>query len=234
MRISNILVLLGGIFLLGVGIWTFENKTFTDDLLRNSLYLDTAKVLTVVGCLTILVSFFGFFALHKEVKVLLITYFSLNSLVILVLAIGAVLAYVFREQVDLTMKAEMVSDIRNYDPGQPTSPTTWAWDSTQEQLECCGMMTQQVNQSYEVWRYSRALNPEEEGVWQVPHSCCIPNMDCGRFMENISNIYTKDCYTQAKLFVVGHAEVMGGVAVVISCILLLGDLASLMLFRSIV
>jgi hypothetical protein len=33
------------------------------------------------------------------VKVLLITYFALNSLIILVLAIGAVLAYVFREQV---------------------------------------------------------------------------------------------------------------------------------------
>ena len=30
---------------------------------------------------------------------LLITYFALNSLIILVLAIGAVLAYVFREQV---------------------------------------------------------------------------------------------------------------------------------------
>jgi hypothetical protein len=38
MRISNILVLVGGIFLLGVGIWTFENKTFTDDLLRYSTY----------------------------------------------------------------------------------------------------------------------------------------------------------------------------------------------------
>jgi hypothetical protein len=37
-------------------------------------------------------------------------------------------------KVDLTMKAEMVADIRNYDPGQPTSPTTWAWDSTQEQV----------------------------------------------------------------------------------------------------
>ena len=35
----------------------------------------------------------------QEVKVLLITYFALNSLIILVLAIGAVLAYVFREQV---------------------------------------------------------------------------------------------------------------------------------------
>ena len=37
-------------------------------------------------------------------------------------------------QVDLTMKAEMVSDIRNYDPDQPRSPTTWAWDSTQQQV----------------------------------------------------------------------------------------------------
>jgi hypothetical protein len=32
------------------------------------------------------------------------------------------------------MKAEMVADIRSYDPGQPTSPTTWAWDSTQQQV----------------------------------------------------------------------------------------------------
>ncbi len=39
MRISNILVLLGGIFLLGVGIWTFQNKTFTNDLLRYLLFM---------------------------------------------------------------------------------------------------------------------------------------------------------------------------------------------------
>ncbi len=44
----------------------------------------------------------------QEVKVLLITYFSLNSLIILVLAIGAVLAYVFREQVNSTTVLNVV------------------------------------------------------------------------------------------------------------------------------
>jgi hypothetical protein len=44
----------------------------------------------------------------QEVKVLLITYFSLNSLIILVLAIGAVLAYVFREQVNSTKTRNVV------------------------------------------------------------------------------------------------------------------------------
>jgi hypothetical protein len=44
----------------------------------------------------------------QEVKVLLITYFSLNSLIILVLAIGAVLAYVFREQVNSMMVLNVV------------------------------------------------------------------------------------------------------------------------------
>ena len=44
----------------------------------------------------------------QEVKVLLITYFSLNSLIILVLAIGAVLAYVFREQVNSTKVSNVV------------------------------------------------------------------------------------------------------------------------------
>jgi hypothetical protein len=57
MRISNILVLLGGIFLLGVGIWTFENKTFTDDLLRYVDWPTQVWELTYSGMLVSLPSY---------------------------------------------------------------------------------------------------------------------------------------------------------------------------------
>jgi len=234
MRAANLLIFIGGLLLLGVGVWTINNKTFAEELLRNSLYLNTARVLTAVGCITILLSLFGLYAAQKEVKVLHLTYFVLISVLLLVLAVGAVLAYVFREQVDATMKAEMITDARHYDPEEPSSPITWAWDATQTQLECCGMKTLQVDESWQIWRYSRALNPDE-GVWRIPSSCCINDPDsCRVYSNNVTGIYLDDCYIKAKEFVVNHSSLMGGVALGVVAIQALGVVSSLVLFRSIV
>jgi len=236
MHFANLLILIGGLVLLGVGVWTIKDKSFTEDLLRNTLYLNTAKVMTAVGCFTSFVALFGFFAASKEAKVLHLSYFVVISVLLLVLAIGAVLAYVFREQVDLTMKAEMISDVRHYDPYDNSSAITWAWDTTQRKLECCGMMTPQVNVSWEIWRYSPQLHPDSMDMWTVPESCCIPDTltECGTSSNNISNIFTKDCYIEAKSFVISHSAVMGGVAIVVVCIQGLGAISSLVLFKSIV
>jgi len=236
MHVANLLILTGGLVLIGVGVWTLETKSFTEDLLRNSLYLNTAKVMAAVGCFTTIVAVFGFFAAYKEAKVLHLTYFVFISVLLLVLAIGAVLAYVFTEQVDLTMKAEMISDVRHYDPNNPDGAITWAWDTTQQQLECCGMMTAQVNQSWQIWRYSPLLHPDGAELFEVPSSCCIPDAleGCGVFSNNISGLYTKDCYLEAKGFVVAHSSLMGAVAIVVVCIQALGAVSSLVLFKSIV
>ncbi|XP_023336718.1 CD151 antigen [Eurytemora carolleeae] len=232
MRLANILIMAGGITLLAIGIWIIHRKTFSNELLRNMLYLNTARVVSAVGGLTILTSLFGLYAAQKEVKVLHLTYFVLISILLLILSIGAILAYVFTEQVDNTIQAEMISDVRLYDPNDP-GPVTWAWDQTQTQLECCGLMTPQVNSSWEIWRYSRALN-KGEGVWRVPDSCCSPDQLCGTFSSNISGIFTRDCYVEVKEYVVQHASLLGAVAVGIACIQFLGVLSSLILFRSIV
>jgi len=236
MHIANLLILVGGLVLIGVGVWTLEAKSFTEDLLRNTLYLNTARVMTAVGCFTTLVALFGFYAALKEAKVVHLTYFVFISVLLLVLAIGAVLAYVFTEQVDLTMKAEMISDVRHYDPNNPSNAITWAWDTTQRQLECCGMMTAQVNVSWEIWRYSPELHPDGSELWTVPQSCCIPDSltECGLYSNNISGIYSKDCYIEAKAFVVSHSTLMGSVAIAVVCIQGLGAISSLVLFKSIV
>ena len=47
----------------------FSRKTFSDDLLRNPLYVNTAKVVCVVGGLTILTSIFGLYAAQKVKQV---------------------------------------------------------------------------------------------------------------------------------------------------------------------
>ena len=47
-------------------------------------------------------------------------------------------------QVVNTIQAEMIADIRNYDPGDPANSVTAAWDQTQARLGCCGLVTEQV------------------------------------------------------------------------------------------
>eukprot|EP00088_Acartia_fossae_P003538 TRINITY_DN11489_c0_g1_i1.p1 TRINITY_DN11489_c0_g1~~TRINITY_DN11489_c0_g1_i1.p1 ORF type:complete len:253 (-),score=35.16 TRINITY_DN11489_c0_g1_i1:594-1352(-) len=234
LRLANVLIFMGGLVLLGVGIWTLQDKSFPSDLIRNSLYLNTARVLTAVGVITTLISVFGFYSAQKEVKVLHLTYFVLISVLLLVLGIGAVLAYVFIEQVELTMKAEMISDVRLYDPDEPSSPITWAWHTTQSKLECCGMVTPQVNTSWEIWRYNPILHPQDDQVWSVPLSCCMPDVPCGIYSDNITNIYTKDCYDAVKEFVSSQSAILGGVAVTVVGVQVLGIISSLALFLSIV
>ena len=87
--------------------------------------------------------------------------------------VGGVLAYIFRTQVVHTIQAEMIADIRSYDPATPESPVTRAWDLTQERLQCCGLMTEKVTQSWQMWRFNRILNPGGENNLVVPRSCCV-------------------------------------------------------------
>ena len=81
---------------------------------------------------------------YKQIKCLLLTYTVFMLLLFVVTVVGGVLAYIFREQVKNTIRAEMIADLRNYDPLEPESSVTRAWDETQSQLECCGFMTAQV------------------------------------------------------------------------------------------
>ena len=82
------------------------------------------------------------------------------------------------------------------------------------------MMTAQVNVSWEIWRYSPELHPDGSELWTVPQSCCIPDSltECGLYSNNISGIYSKDCYIEAKAFVVSHSTLMGSVAIAVVCI----------------
>lgn len=88
-----------GFVLLALGIWTVNDKLFVAELLRNHLYTDTAYIIIVISNLTILLAVFGCFAAAKEVKCLLLTYAVFMLLLLVILAVGGVLAYIFRDQV---------------------------------------------------------------------------------------------------------------------------------------
>merc|ERR1719232_247196 len=127
----------------------------------------------------------------------------------IILFIGGILAYIFREQVANTIQAEMIADIRNYDPADPENKVTKAWDETQEQLSCCGLMTEQVSLSWEMWRYNKVLNPSSQ-FEVVPASCCMPGEECvvgNRTL--VEKVWSGDCMVLALEYVKDHSNTIG-------------------------
>jgi len=232
--LSNIIIAVCAVVLLCLGLWTMNDKSFLDELLRNNLYMNTAYIIVISSCILILLSIFGCFAAFKEVKCLLLTYVVFMLLLFVILLVSGVLAYIFREQVGNTIQAEMIADVRNYDPDNPENTVTKAWDETQKQLSCCGIMTEQVSLAWEMWRYNKELNPSSE-FEVVPSSCCITGKEC--VVDNktvVDKVWTGDCMVLALEYVQDQARRMGGAAFAVSCFLILGMASTFSLFKSIV
>ena len=62
-----------GLVLLALGIWTMNDKSFLEELLRNRLYMDTTYIILISSTAMILLSCFGCFAAMKEIKCFLLT-----------------------------------------------------------------------------------------------------------------------------------------------------------------
>ena len=164
-------------------------------------------------------SIFGCVSAFKEVKCLLLNYFVCMSLFFVLLLMGGILAYIFREQVSNSIQAEMIADIRSYNPDDPEAKVTKAWDATQEQLSCCGLMTEQVSLSWEMWRYNKVLNPSSQ-FEVLPTSCCMSGQECmveGKVV--VEKVMTGDCMMLALEYVQNQSRMLGSAAFAISCFL---------------
>ena len=153
----------------------------------------------------------------------------------MVCLVGGLLAYIFRTQVVTTIQAEMIADIRGYDPDTPEAPVTRAWDLTQQRLQCCGLMTEKVTQSWQMWRFNRNLNPGDGGSLVVPRSCCVTDQvrlltltsgqtSDGAFQVCVSSdnqtivekVWPGDCRELSLNYVLDKARMMGVAAFAMS------------------
>jgi len=229
---ANILSMTFCLIVVSVGIWTLVSKSFLSGLLTDRLFLSCAYLQVVAGLLCLLNCIFGCYSAYKEVKSLLVVYTAVSILLLTVLIIGGVLAYIFRHQVQENLKAQLVHDLRKYDPAL-ASMVTWSWDQTQTELQCCGMRTVQVEQAWQVWKYNTAVNPGPglDNI-RVPLSCCKTGQSC--VVENqtlVQNIWEGDCYHKGMEFLQSHSQIMGGVTMAVAVIMVFGILLSVVLFK---
>ncbi|KAG8199278.1 hypothetical protein JTE90_003700 [Oedothorax gibbosus] len=225
--VANAVILVGGIVVFSVGIWTLSDRSFMERLLGSDLYVSSAAILITTGIVVAIISFLGFLGAFKEVKCMLLTFFIILCLIFITMMVGGILGYVFRNEVDDRMYNEMLLTIKIY---QNDSQVTDAWDAVHTIFQCCGMSIEKTP-GYEVWS---KRNAHYMGQYKIPATCCKTKDEglrdkCQRD-PNENNAYLEGCYEKMKDFVEKHAKIVGGIGVGIACLLLVGMALSLALF----
>jgi len=209
--LANFLILIGGLTVMVVGIWTVVDKAEFEQLLGTDLYVSAAYILIATGAVVALIALLGCLGAVKEIRCMLLTYFIVLLVLFVVLLVGGVLGYVFNERVEDTIETKMMASLDEYTTKQAIQD---AWDAAQSQMECCG-----VDQSSD-WRGR---------VPQLPPSCCAKSADACSY----DTAFKVGCKDRIKAFVKDHAAVIGGVGVGIACVMLLGMIFAIALFKMI-
>lgn len=227
--LANCVILICGIAVFSVGVWTLADRSFMERLLGTDLYVSSASILIATGVIVTIISFLGCFGAIKEIKCMLLTFFIILFMIFIIMLVGGILGYVFRSEVEQEMQQEMIMTIKSY---KNETAVTDAWDAVQDYFKCCGMVIGQ-DQSYEIWQKK---NHHFNGNEKVPESCCM-NKEPSQLRACQSNpqqpshgVYTQDCYMQMKDFVKNHALILGGIGIGISCVLIVGMMLSCALF----
>ncbi|OQR74251.1 tetraspanin-11-like [Tropilaelaps mercedesae] len=71
--VANLVIMLGGIVVFSVGVWTLADRSFMERLLGTDLYVSSAAILIATGCIVTFVSFLGCLGAFKEIKCMLLT-----------------------------------------------------------------------------------------------------------------------------------------------------------------
>ncbi|XP_023227018.1 tetraspanin-11-like [Centruroides sculpturatus] len=224
---ANFVILIGGIVVFSIGVWTLADKAFMERLLGSDLYTSSASILIATGVIVTVVSFFGCMGAMREVKCMLLTFFIILFMIFITMLVGGILAYVFRNEVENRMRTEMIMTIPLYDND---TAVTDAWNAVQSQFKCCGI-DEDVEQGYNIWAKK---NSKFSGEKKVPASCCKSKdkteINKCQDSPNENDAYLESCYGAVRDFVRDHALVVGGIGIGIACILIVGMILSCTLF----
>ncbi|CAH1993257.1 unnamed protein product [Acanthoscelides obtectus] len=201
----NALSLISGFIVLVLGVWTIASRLYFNVLLGTNLYAGAALILTITAVFVIVITFLGCLGVIKEVRCMLVIYFTVVFILFVTMIVGSILAFVFRSKVITTIRLGMESSLRDYGN---IKYITEAWDETQTRLKCCGVY------GYRDWQS------------KIPESCCKltslgQRLQCQALGENNNHftIFTEGCLEVTKEFVRDQAIVIGSSGIVVSIIM---------------
>ncbi|KAL8595265.1 hypothetical protein ACOMHN_043417 [Nucella lapillus] len=261
MFLFNAIILIAGCGLLGFGVYSRTNESWVSrySAILGSYLLSTLSLILIsVGGIVILLAFLGCCGAIKEVRCMLVMFFTLLLLMLMGLMIGSILAYVYKDQIGERVLTELYSSLNTSYGAVEHAAVTGAWDNMQHLFSCCGVYGD-IN-STTSWAFYRNtlwyLNQTADDYREfVPSSCCRNAMGENRtrctgsspvyhhlipatlppVYSNMDNdiMFTEGCYSAFISFVSGNIKILGGVGVGVALMMMLAMAFSICLCRRI-
>ncbi|CAL4079094.1 unnamed protein product [Meganyctiphanes norvegica] len=180
-------------------------------------YMSAPSILITVGCLIFVVGFFGCCGAIKESHCMVVTFAVLLCMIFTVQLAGGITSYVFRTDVEGFLNTNMKKTMMQFNMTNKGIYRTWR--VIQHDHKCCG------TDNYRDWEatiYGDMVNG-------VPDDCCKEiTIDCGHNIfdanpeEVEQKIYIDGCFESLRYNLVDKALVLGGVAIGIAFVELIG------------
>jgi CD63 antigen len=198
MFVFNFIFVICGIALIVIGA-VVQKEDFTYFL--NSKYVTAPTILIVVGCIIFILAFLGCCGAVKENHCMVMTFGILLFLIFVVEIAGGITAYVNRNEIEGFLKTNMNNSIH-----QHKKDGMKIWDEMQIKLKCCGVD-----------------EPSDWPVGMLPPSCCPQEQQDNCTVESA---YKDGCYGKLLDRVKSRIGMVGGVAIGIAVVELIGVMFS--------
>jgi len=172
--LTNFLVFVLGVVVLGFGAYVLITGNDLVSLIDVTdadsikIYGSAAILLIVIACAVVLVTFFGCCGAWKVNRCMLGTYFVMILALFICILVGAVIAYT--QDLEFVKGALEETQKKYGHEGTDETIITDAWDSFQEDFDCCGVSNRTD------WADSGAIFKDKDGniqdTYKVPLSCC--------------------------------------------------------------
>lgn len=215
----NLVFVIFGILLLYAGFTTVA-KIGDYHLLLIDAPNNVAIVLILVGFAIFLIAFLGCCGAIKESSCMLTSFSSIILVLLLVELIGAGLIFAFKSKLKTVAEDGIEKAIEKY--GNDTDITV-VLDDIQSHLGCCGA------RDYNDWH---RLNPKFNSTDKYPHTCC-PQPSEKEFCTSTDKLYTSGCVDKLDAEIKSSFGLLGGIAIAIAVIQLIGIVFACSLSRSI-
>ncbi|XP_018412407.1 PREDICTED: tetraspanin-18-like [Nanorana parkeri] len=138
MFLFNALIFLGGVCLLGVGIWIIVDPDgFQSLFTSNALLSAGGYILLFVGLTLSLLGFLGCFGAIRQSKPLLLLFFILVLLLFTVQLVGVIMALTFQKMIK---EDHFRAELQKYYKGDNSSEVfSQSWNTIMIALSCCGI-----------------------------------------------------------------------------------------------
>ncbi|XP_062979136.1 tetraspanin-1-like [Elgaria multicarinata webbii] len=223
MFVFNGVIFLGGLALLGIGIWVKVDSGSFVKLLGAAApqlmqLVNVGYLCMAVGAFLLLMGFMGCCGAMKESKCLLLVFFAVTLILFIAEVAGAVVVLAFCSVANIFVEylKNWATKTLREDYGRQEDITA-VWDTTMKELKCCGF------NNYGDFNSSYFYQIHEK----YPSFCCLDNNKC---QESAIDHSKQGCLREFEVFLSNKGKIVAGMALGIAALELAAMTVSLILY----